>query len=172
MHGVRESLDGREPGIRFLFGGVYQCFIVVVNRDAHDDETTFIKMRKQRADWVFGPKSFLFFCTKRGHCFCKVTSFGINAYLCLAWQSYYYSLSCSDYQQHNKWLRLKIFPCPLWHSCVLKYLLCNTIVLAARNVETLSDAKFQHCRHDNYWLKWFYFVKPTHSNRESRKLSD
>ena len=50
MHGVRESLDGREPGIRFLFGGVYQCFIVVVNRDAHDDETTFIKMRKQRAD--------------------------------------------------------------------------------------------------------------------------
>lgn len=71
MHGVRESLDGREPGIRFLFGGVYQCFIVVVNRDAHDDETTFIKMRKQRADWVFGPKSFLFFCTKRGHFFCK-----------------------------------------------------------------------------------------------------
>ena len=51
------------------------------------------------------------------------------AYFCLACQSYYYRLSCLDYRQHNKWLRLKIFPCPRWHACVLKYLLCHSHVI-------------------------------------------
>ena len=47
---------------------------------------------------------------------------------------------------------------------------CNTIVLTARNMETLSGAKFEPFSDHNCRLRRFCSVKPTYSDREIHKL--
>ena len=49
---------------------------------------------------------------------------------------------------------------------------CNTIVLAARNTETLSGAKFKPFRDRNCELRRFCLAKPTYSDQEIHKLSN